>query len=498
VAGSVAMPRALLRSLSSYAFVLGVLPIVAACSVDPSDGSDSSSDAIRMDQLPIKVTQHQEGLFDQEIDHPTTPAASLGTFKQRYWYSTEFASGPDAPVLFMFCGEAECGPWALNSFGDVAKSLHASIVALEHRYYGPSKPFTEMSLEKMKYLTIHNALEDAASFELFAKASLPLAGKWIATGGSYAGMLSAFYREKHPELVVGAWASSAPVNMQRVFTGYDMIVSRALGSTCLLSLHQAVDYASHAYDIPEQRKALSLALFGVEWKDEWGKDSFLSSIGGESMGAVQYGYFDRLCTALSQHALNPIDGIIAYKNPPLTSDPDDGPPPPPPERQIGGLDPLGARGFARRLALVAKPDDTGDSSYPSWFYQVCTEVGLYQVANPDRTASVMQSSDDEASFDAMCDQYVHGRPDVAKTRAEYYDPIVAGTVSNVFWVNGALDPWSPLGFTDPSRPPGDSTVFVVQNGSHCTDMGNLKRDSAIPVFEAHAKFVALAKNWLAH
>ena len=71
----------------------------------------------------------------------------------------------------------------------------------------------------MKYLTIHNALEDAAAFEDFARAKLPLTGKWIAVGGSYPGMLAAFYREKHPELVVGAWASSAPVDVSAVVLG---------------------------------------------------------------------------------------------------------------------------------------------------------------------------------------------------------------------------------------------------------------------------------------
>jgi hypothetical protein len=35
------------------------------------------------------------GTFDQLIDHNNP---SLGTFKQRYWYSTEFWKGGNAPV----------------------------------------------------------------------------------------------------------------------------------------------------------------------------------------------------------------------------------------------------------------------------------------------------------------------------------------------------------------------------------------------------------------
>lgn len=35
------------------------------------------------------------GTFDQLVDHKNP---SLGTFKQRYWYSTEYWHGPGSPV----------------------------------------------------------------------------------------------------------------------------------------------------------------------------------------------------------------------------------------------------------------------------------------------------------------------------------------------------------------------------------------------------------------
>src|SRR5689334_7859200 len=101
---------------SRFAWTLvAALPLAAGCSAF-ADDAGSSADAIRMDQLPIAVTVHDAGTFDQEIDHPREPAVSLGTFKQRYWYTTEFANGPDSPVLFYFCGEATCSPKALDYF----------------------------------------------------------------------------------------------------------------------------------------------------------------------------------------------------------------------------------------------------------------------------------------------------------------------------------------------------------------------------------------------
>jgi pimeloyl-ACP methyl ester carboxylesterase len=486
--------------------ILGSLIAAPACSAPASEDQSSSGDALRREDLPITFASPvTTGVFAQAIDHPTTGSESVGTFSQRYWYSTEFAAGPDSPVLLSICGEAECSEFEVKFLADVAKSLHASVVALEHRYYGKSLPYEKLVLENMKYLTIHNALEDLASFEAFAKTQLPLAGKWIAVGGSYAGMLAAFYRQKHPELVVGAWASSAPVNVQKSFWGYDALVSRALGPTCLLLTQQVMSAAGRAYDDPAQRKQLSLELFGAEWDPTWGgRDDFMGAVVGPTMSAAQYGGQARLCQSLVQHSDDPLAGMVAFVNPPIV--PDDAPPATPvpttppaqprTEEETASAMNFGP-GFAPRFRRSAA-DATGEFSESQWDYQVCTEVGFYQVANPDRTLSVMPSSNDEAGYDKHCDELAHARPDVAKTRAQYYDPIVAGQISNVFWVNGGLDPWSALGFTDPQRVPGEgSAVFVVQLGSHCSELTNLKQNTAIPVFEAHVKFNELAKRWLA-
>jgi hypothetical protein len=146
---------------------------------------------------------------------------------------------------------------------------------------------------------------------------------------------------------------------------------------------------------------------------------------------------------------------------------------------------------------VRFPGATGDFAGSEWFYQVCTEVGFYQIHNPDRTQTVLSDLIDEAFFDKACDGFVHSRPDVDKTRAEYFEPLLSGRVTNVFYVNGSLDPWSSLSFTDPSGVPAGNTVFVVDQGSHCSELSNLKRGSLLGVFEAHVKFHDLAKAWLA-
>ncbi len=46
-----------------------------------------------------------------------------------------------------------------------AQELGAHIVKIEHRFYGESQPFGDLSTAHLRYLTIENAIEDLASFQ---------------------------------------------------------------------------------------------------------------------------------------------------------------------------------------------------------------------------------------------------------------------------------------------------------------------------------------------
>jgi pimeloyl-ACP methyl ester carboxylesterase len=482
------------RALLALALLAG-----ASCAetADPSSDDaypfptgDGKADSIQLASLPVAMGTPTAGSFDQEIDHPDAPAPSLGTFKQRYWYALDFARGPDSPVLFYLCGEAPCSPWYASSMADAAKALNAAVVVLEHRYYGTSLPYPDLTLDHMKYLTIHNALEDAAAFERYARANLPLKGKWIVVGGSYPGMLAAFYREKHPELVVGAWASSAPINVALSFWGYDAIATRALGPTCALLFQQVLASAGEAYDDPAQRDGLANALFGVAAPDS--KVQFLQWFSYTAEGAAQYGETRQLCAALEQERDHPVDGFAGYLNPPLVDDgdgtPDAGTPDAPPTDH-----PVATGAAIPRLILPPARDNFAGSQ---WFYQVCTEVGFYQIHNPDRTQSIMSDLVTEDYWRDRCQELVGTAPAIASTRAAYVEPILRGEVSNLFFVNGSLDPWSSLSLTDARSAPAGVTAFVVQTGSHCEDLDNLTQDSVLGVFQAHKRFHDLARAWL--
>ena len=74
---------------------------------------------------------------------------------------------------------------------------------LEHRYYGLSNPYDDLSVASLKFHTIQQAVDD---LEYFAKnvvlpqpdgaAVKPGQAPWVLIGGSYSGALTSFTMTK--------------------------------------------------------------------------------------------------------------------------------------------------------------------------------------------------------------------------------------------------------------------------------------------------------------
>jgi len=113
----------------------------------------------------------------------------------------------------------------------VLKALEydALYISLEHRFYGKSLPRdgdngnADYSLSNLKYLSSQQALADAANFILrndIEGGGLYKRSKWVVFGCSYSGALSAWFRVKYPNIVVGSVAPSGPVFADLDFTDY--------------------------------------------------------------------------------------------------------------------------------------------------------------------------------------------------------------------------------------------------------------------------------------
>jgi lysosomal Pro-X carboxypeptidase len=137
-------------------------------------------------------------------------------FKQRYIISTD--EWCDGCPIFFYCGnEGDIFMFANNTgfMWENAKQFNAMVLFPEHRYYGQSIPYGKLNrnLSDIGYLTTEQALADFAEFLQHIKDTVPGAQKSpvVVFGGSYGGMLAAWFRIKYPHMSVGALAGSAPI-----------------------------------------------------------------------------------------------------------------------------------------------------------------------------------------------------------------------------------------------------------------------------------------------
>ncbi len=78
--------------------------------------------------------------------------------------------------------------------GQVAQQQNGSTIVLEHRFYGLSNPYNNLSVASLQVHTIQQAIDDLVFFAQNVKLPMPNGDNvtpdkapWILIGGSYSG-----------------------------------------------------------------------------------------------------------------------------------------------------------------------------------------------------------------------------------------------------------------------------------------------------------------------
>ena len=97
---------------------------------------------------------------------------------------------------------------------EIAQETGGILFALEHRYFGESRPTDDTATNNLAFLTIHQVVADIGEFISFIKQNYFGAknSKVVLFGKGYGGALAVWARHKFHHLVDGVWASSAPIN----------------------------------------------------------------------------------------------------------------------------------------------------------------------------------------------------------------------------------------------------------------------------------------------
>lgn len=409
------------------------------------------------------------GWYDQKLDHSDT--SSVETFKQRFFVDSQYAEGPLSPVFYIICGEWNCGGTGSYSFVEnAAKKMKAHLVALEHRYYGESLPTRNLTPGALIHLNLESAILDLATFQKHMMEVRGLKGKWIAVGGSYAGTLAAFYREKHPDLVVGALASSAPVLMKNEFKEYDAHVAKVINQTsCGDKVRQAVALIEDKMSTAEGTREVKELFKAQNLKND---NDFLYVVADMLAAAVQYGSDKSFCDTL----INAEDPIQGYAK--------------------AGIDVLTAmrtNPYEISLAVAEREHVTPDDNMRQWMYQSCTQFGWFQVANGNAQDTSRSGRIDLAYHEEIC-QRLYRTPmgEDGALNKEWYLPLYNPETTRIIFTNGSNDPWLTLSITDNAHSGLD--LLMMDGAAHCND---LRLMTNLPsVMMAHSKMEGIFKNWL--
>ncbi|KAF9266345.1 hypothetical protein L218DRAFT_922990 [Marasmius fiardii PR-910] len=193
--------------------------------------------------------------FDQLIDHNNP---SLGTFKQRFWHTYEFYE-PGGPIVLMNLGEVNAEGYTgylTNSTinGLIAQQENGAVVLMEHRFFGLSNPYPDLSGKSMSVHTVQQSIEDIEHFARNVELPMPN-GKnlgpdkaaWIMTGGSYPGALTSYTMVNKPGLMWAGYASSGPVQVMENFWVYFEPIRKNMPQNCSADVEAVIAHLDQVF-----------------------------------------------------------------------------------------------------------------------------------------------------------------------------------------------------------------------------------------------------------
>ncbi|KAI0389296.1 peptidase S28 [Xylariaceae sp. FL0594] len=214
------------------------------------------------------------GYFDQLLDH-SNPA--LGTFKQRYWWNTQYWKGPGSPIIFVNPGEQSAERFNITYTtsarltGKFAQEMGGAVVIMEHRYWGKSSPFEELTPKNLQYLTLENSIKDNTYFAnnfqtpFDGGKSTAKDAPWIYTGGSYPGALAGWIAVKDPGTFWAYYGTSGVVQAIGDFWQYFVPVQEATPRNCSADVNRVINYVDTVltFGSPKEKTKLK-AKFKLE------------------------------------------------------------------------------------------------------------------------------------------------------------------------------------------------------------------------------------------
>ncbi|PRP86137.1 hypothetical protein PROFUN_03124 [Planoprotostelium fungivorum] len=400
--------------------------------------------------------------FEQELDHFSPQ--DQGTWKQRYFVNeTYYKAG--GPFFINVGGEGAISEKEVTGhlmMSSYAQTYGAMVVSVEHRFYGESQPFPDLSTDNLRLLSSQQALADLANFIVHLKEQYGAPDAPVITfGGSYPGALAAWFRMKYPHVTMGSIASSAPVFAALDFYGYMDVVDKSLasvsGEICDRRIQIATAYVDKLVQTEEGRDTLA-AAFNICRPLVSDKDisTMYANLMGNFQGVVQYDEegspitIQTVCDIMESGSDR--DAFENYQKV---------------NALVNGKNCIECNYDATIDLLKQTDHKAAGVGMRQWTYQTCLEFGYFQTTDSENQPfgdNVPLSYYTDMCHDTFGFTF---KPRVNETNL-YYGGRNPRGASNIDFVNGSIDPWHALSITEDFS----QTVIAtfVQGTAHCDDM----------------------------
>jgi len=347
----------------------------------------------------------------------------------------------------------------------LAEEFGALVIYAEHRYYGKSLPFGNNSYtpQGLAYFTSEQALADYAQMIVALKAqskaeSCPV----IAFGGSYGGMLSAWFRLKYPHLVAGALAASAPIWL---FPGtgvsqyvYNEIITNTFAkadANCPKYIQTALIAANASAQTPAGLAMLSQVFKPCSplqnTSDWWALYAYLID-GFSSLTMADYPYptnFEGPMPAWPATVFCQRMASVWNSTTPVIA-------------LAAGLQVAFNWTGQTPCYFLGTPTDSADMG---WSYQSCTEM-VMPIASNGVTDCLLPQAFNYTQITQSCQQQYTETPRADWVTTYYGINITAG--SNIFFSQGSLDPWRGGGVQNNLTQ--SLVCYIIDDGAHHLDL----------------------------
>nr|XP_027201070.1 lysosomal Pro-X carboxypeptidase-like [Dermatophagoides pteronyssinus] len=445
--------------------------------------------------LSLKYSNFQVKYFQQKVDHFSY--SNNDTFEQRYIISTEHWKSPNGPIWFYAGNEGDIFTFANNTgfMWDNAKKFNAMIIFMEHRYYGESMPYGKKSMQNLSmagYLTVEQALADYADFivDIHMTINGARSSPVVIMGGSYGGMLAAWFRIKYPHLCVGALAASAPIlQFPDIYDceGYNRIATKDFTNyspKCSESIRRSWSAIRRLAKTNDGRKFLSEQFQLCEEFPEQQVQTLIDWI-ANIWGTLPMIDYPNPADFLSKLPAYPIKVVCQYLTEPDSND-----------KQL-------IQSIAKAISVYT--NYTGDTECNkinesndrlgtnAWDFQACTEMVLPECSNGvDDMFEPEKWTFDE--FSAGCRQKYGINSDRYKALIMFGGKHISHTATNIIFSNGLRDPWSAGGVLETLS---DTLIAIkIPGACHHEDLRSQGPNDPKILLEAREQELQIIGDWL--